>query len=103
MTDVLGTHFDNFVDTAVRAFVEVRRHRGFFVALVMAALGGRLPHVHKVSDVRVVYDALMPSLLQTEAERIFRDLVRAALDTRQTQLNDALHTFYMQNFYRPPV
>ena len=103
MTEVLGTHFDSFVDMVVRAFVEVRRQRNFFVAQVMGALGGRLPHVHRVSDVRVVYDAMMPQLLQPEAERIFRELVRAALDTKQTQVNDALHTFYMQNFYRPPV
>lgn len=29
---------------------------------------------------------------------MFRELVRLALSTKQTQINDALHTFYMQIF-----
>ncbi len=103
MTDVLGNHFDEFVDSAVRAFVEVRNQRDFFVGQIMGALGGRLPHVHKLADARVVYDALLPHLAQVEAERVFRELMRVALDTKQTQINDALHTFYMQNFYKAPV
>ncbi len=62
MTDMLREHFDPFVDSEVRAFVEVRNQRDFFAGQIMGALGGRLPHVPKMSDARVVYDALLPNI-----------------------------------------
>ncbi len=103
MTHVLGDHFGEFEEAATRAFIEVRREKDFFVGQIMGALGGRLPHVKKLSDARVVWDSLLPTLEEFEAERIFRELIHVALDSKQTQINDALHTFYMQNFYKAPV
>ena len=102
MMDVLSDHRQEFIDNTVRAFLAVRRYHVFLTGLGMAALGCRLPHVQKVSDARVLLDRLDIRLVETEAENRFRELVNKALMMKKQQINDALHTFYMTNFYKAP-
>jgi hypothetical protein len=104
MVEVLGGEdsatFAAWKDRVTAAFMALRPYRFVVVSLAMAALGARLPHVNRVSDVRVVNDSLLPGLVATEAERVFRDLIAKALASKRALVNDSLHTFYMQNFYK---
>ncbi len=100
MTEVLGDKFAEWENLATSAFLALRPYRSVLVSLAMASLGARLPHVKRVADVRIVNDALLPGLVLTEAERSFKKLVEHALLSKRAQVNDSLHTFYMQNFYK---
>lgn len=54
MTAVLGESFRSWEDLTTAAFLALRPHRSALMCLGMAALGGRLPHVQRVSDLRIM-------------------------------------------------
>ena len=104
MMDVIpASERDSFIEQTCDAFIAVRRHHVFLTALAMSALGARLPNLGKVSDVQILFDRLYVRVVEIEARKRFKEnVLLKALSMKKQQINDGLHLYYMQHFYKAP-
>lgn len=96
MIDVIGgeqsPQFQEFQRLACEAFKVLRLHSDLLIALVVSASSCGIPELRNEQDVRWLHKTVMldePS--DEKAETRFRELIRRALRTKTTLMNDAVH------------
>ncbi|CCI49074.1 unnamed protein product [Albugo candida] len=96
MIDVIGgeqsPQFQEFQRLACEAFKVLRLHSDLLITLVVSASSCGIPELRNEQDVRWLHKTVMldePS--DEKAETRFRELIRRALRTKTTLMNDAVH------------
>lgn len=95
MLDVIGgkksANYKAFKTLACDAFKVLRAHSNLLITLLVLALTCGIPELASTDDIKWVHKALMIEFSDDEAEKRFRRLITVALNTKTTQLNDAVH------------
>lgn len=95
MLDVIGgkksDNYELFKKLACDAFRVLRSHSNLLITLLVLALTCGIPELSCADDIKWVHKTLMIELSDEEAEKRFRKLITVALNTKTTQLNDAVH------------
>nr|CCA21074.1 phosphatidyl inositol kinase (PIKB) putative [Albugo laibachii Nc14] len=96
MIDVIGgehcLQFQEFQRLACGAFKVLRLHSDLLITLIVSASSCGIPELRNEQDVRWLHKTVMlEELLDEKAETRFRDLIRRALRTKTTLMNDAVH------------
>jgi phosphatidylinositol kinase/protein kinase (PI-3 family) len=83
--------YARFEALACDAYNALRRHGRLLVSLFALMLAAGLPELQEPADLAWLRDKLAPELTEAAAADALRKLIRTALYTRATQLNDAVH------------
>lgn len=83
--------FEEFVQLCCRAYLVLRRHLVLLCSLLSLAIPCGIPELTSERDVKWVYEHLVPTLSDEEAEQHMRQEIMRALDSKTTRLNDAIH------------
>jgi phosphatidylinositol kinase/protein kinase (PI-3 family) len=96
--------WEDFIEKLVKSYMCIRKYHVLVIAALLLAMGAETRELTRMENVKHVYDRLCPAVLDTEAERRFRETIAIALDTKRPQFNDAMHSFYIAHLYKaPPV
>lgn len=99
MLDPLGGLTPSFEDLICNGFLALRRHSSLILGLAMLAISSPMKCMGKVEDLAHLHRALM--LDETDeivVRKRFKALVNTVLTSMASQINDALHQYYMSNF-----
>lgn len=95
MLDAIGgkksENYQTFKTLACDAFRVLRAHSNLLITLLVLALTCGIPELASAEDIKWVHKTLMIELSDEEAEQRFKKLITVALNTKTTQLNDAVH------------
>uniref|UniRef100_K3WGK4 phosphatidylinositol 3-kinase n=1 Tax=Globisporangium ultimum (strain ATCC 200006 / CBS 805.95 / DAOM BR144) TaxID=431595 RepID=K3WGK4_GLOUD len=95
MLDVIGgkssENYQTFKKLACDAFRVLRAHSNLLITLLVLALTCGIPELASSEHIKWVHKTLMIELSDEEAEQRFKKLINVALNTKTTQINDAIH------------
>ena len=86
-----GDLFKHFIELATEAFKILRQNFTLLVALFSLMRSCGIPELQSNEDIKWVQEALMIEQDDATAEKKFHDLIYSCLNTRTTQMNDAVH------------
>ena len=85
------SRFQDFVDLCCKAFNIIRHHSKLFLNLLSLMLNSGIPYLSETSDLKYVYDVLLPQATDSEATAIFTRQIESSLASRFTQVNFFIH------------
>ncbi|KAF1334642.1 Phosphatidyl inositol kinase, partial [Globisporangium splendens] len=95
MLDVIGgkssDNYEIFKKLVCDAFRVLRAHSNLLITLLVLALTCGIPEFASSEHIKWVHKTLMIELSDEEAEKRFKKLIKVALNTKTTQINDAIH------------
>jgi len=83
--------FSEFETSCVDAYNVLRKHSNLLVTLFSLMLSCGIPELQTESDMEYLKKALVTNLSDDAAGIHFKDLLNTCLNTRATQINDAVH------------
>ena len=83
--------FEEFVDTACKAYLVLRRHSSTFINLFALMLSTGIPELKSPADIDYLREAFALGLDDAAASQRFKDLIFSSLATWTTRLNNAIH------------
>lgn len=83
--------FEEFVETACRAYLVLRKHSSTFINLFALMLSTGIPELKSQADIDYLRDAFALGLGDADASKRFKDLIYSSLATWTTRLNNAIH------------
>jgi phosphatidylinositol kinase/protein kinase (PI-3 family) len=83
--------FASFENYCVQAFMILRRSASIIFSYFELSLIAGLPELCETRQLLWLEEKLMLNISDTEAAEVLRKLIKTALHTRATQLNDAVH------------
>ena len=83
--------YREFEELCCRAFNVLRRHSNLLLTLFTLMLNVGLPELRRAEDIYWLRDHLLIGKSEEEAAKHFKQQITVALNTKMTQLNDAVH------------
>jgi phosphatidylinositol kinase/protein kinase (PI-3 family) len=101
MLDVFGgresERFRVFEKLLIDSFMAVREHHVLLCGIAIMSVTSDMEHLNSLNDVHHLHKALMTEMSAAEARKCFKQLINAVLTSFASNLNDAMHSWYMAN------